>query len=532
MSLMRSLRAQYDNLATVREGYLEQARLHSELTVPSLIPPDGTGENYQELYKPYQSVGAMGVNSLANKLTGALYPANEPFFKFEVVTTAEEFDEVPPEVLDGIDAQLAAMERSILRAFTARGDRSAIAEAMKHLIVAGNACLRISDKTSRVYSLDSFVCIRDGEGTLLKGIVKDSLSYETFKEIHPGKRDIHAAHEGNRQHPLKTIEVYTCIERRDGAWYMYEEAAGVVVNGSEQTHPLDRPPMLFLRFNKVYGQSYGRGYVENLYGDLRSLESLSKSLIEAAAIGARVITLVNPNGLTNMRLFEEAPNGGVIPGTANDITTAQTAKGADLAIAENRANILEARLKAAFMERDARNAERVTAEEIKETTREVENTLGGVYTVLSEEFQKPFVTRLISILKKTGKIPDWPEGALDISIVTGTAGIGRGIDRERLGGFLTALQQTLGGDTLQKYARPEVVISRLAASFGIDLQGLIKTPEELAGEQQQQTEKELTSQLGGPAIAAAGQVAREQIKQESSQDATSQEQPTQGVQPE
>jgi hypothetical protein len=101
---------------------------------------------------------------------------------------------------------------------------------------------------------------------------------------------------------------------------------------------------------------------------------------------------------------------------------------------------------------------------------------------------------------------------VDISIVTGTAGIGRGIDRERLGGFLAALQQTLGGDTLQKYTRPEVIIARLAASFGIDLQGLIKTPEELAAETQQATEQATISQLGAPAIQAAGQVVKEQVK--------------------
>lgn len=513
----------YDQLSGVREGFLHQARLHSELTLPSLLPPDGSTESYRDLYKPFQSNGATGVNSLSNKLTGALYPSTEPFFKFEVISSADEFEGTPPEILDGIDAQLAAMERKILRAFTARGDRSAIAEAMKHLVVAGNVCLKIGENATRVYSLDSYVCCRDGEGTLLKGITKDVLSYETFKEAHPGRSDIHAAHQGERSYSPKTIEVYTCIERRDGAWYVAEEAAGVIINDTKQSHPLDKPPYLFLRFNRIDGQSYGRGYVENLYGDLRSLENLSKALVESSAINARVVTLVNPNGLTSIRLFEQASNGGVIPGVATDISTAKVDKGADLAVTSAAIDRLEARLDKAFMTKSPRNAERVTATEIQDQSREVEENLGGVYAVLSEEFQRPFVARLISVLKKKRVIPEWPEGAVDVSIITGSAGIGRGVDRERLGGLLTALQQTLGGDTLQKYTRPEVVIARLAASFGVDLEGLVKTAEEIASESQEAQQQELVGKLGGPALAAAGQVTAQQVKQEVPNDQPSQE---------
>lgn len=512
------LKQEYDTLAGIREGFLHQARLHSELTIPSLLPPDGSTESYKDLYKPYQSTGASGVNSLANRLVGALYPANEPFFKFEVISSAEEFEGTPPEILDGIDSQLAAMERTIMRAFTTRGDRSAITEAMKHLLVSGNACLKVGEKATRLYGLDSYVCCRDGEGNLLKGIVKDVLSYETFKEAHPGRTDVHAAHEGKRSYPLKDIEVYTCVKREDGKWCTYEEAAGVVLSDTKSYYPLDKPPFLFLRFNRIDGQSYGRGYVENLYGDLRSFESLNKSLVEGSAINARVVTLVNPNGLTSMRLFEEAENGAVIPGIATDISTAKVDKGADLAVTYQSVDRLEARLDKAFMTKSPRNAERVTATEIADQSKEVEENLGGVYTVLSEEFQRPFVARLISVLKRNKTIPDWPEGAVDISIVTGTAGIGRGVDRERLGGFLAALQQTLGPDTMTKYTRPEVVIARLAASFGIDLQGLIKTPDEVSTESQESQQQELVSKLGGPALAAAGQVTSEQIKQEVTPD--------------
>lgn len=521
---MKSLKSTYENLTGEREGFLSQAEASSEITIPSLIPPDETSKTHNTLYKPFQSIGAFGVNALANKLTGALYPATEPFFRFEVNTSSDEMENVPPEALAAMDAELSGLEQRVLKEFTKRGDRAAITEAVKHLVVGGNAVLYVGEERTRVYSLNQYVAVRDGAGNLLKVVTKDSLSYETFKESYPGMTEIHAAHQGNRNYVPKTIDVYTCMYRENGMWYVVEEAAGKIIGETKQSYPLDQPPYLVLRFNRIDGQSYGRGYVENLFGDLRSLELLSRAMVEGSAINARVLFLVNPNGFTSMIEFEEADNGAVIAGSAGDITTAKVDKGADLAVTSNEIARLEQRLAQAFMLTSGmqRDAERVTATEVNAVAAEVEQILGGVYSVLSEEFQRPFVTRLVAILKKKNIFPEIREGLLDIGIVTGTSAIGRGIDRERMLGFVQALTQTLGGEVIQNYVNVSTAISRLGAAFGIDLTGLVKTPEELAAEQQQAQQMQMAQSLGPQAIAAAGQVTQTQMKGE--QDANKQEQ--------
>lgn len=508
------LRELYEQLTSDREGFLEQARLQSELTIPSLIPPDFGSSNHKGLYKPFQSLGAQGTNAITNKLVGALYPATEPFFKFTVNSSSEEMQDVPDEALASIDARLSALEQTILGEFVKRGDRAAITLAVKHLVVGGNALLKVQEETTTVYSLNKFVAVRDGSGKLLRVITKDTLSYEMFKEMFPSMTSIHAAHRGNRSYDPKTIDVFSEMCRKQGEWKVQEEAAGIIITDSTQRHPIDKPPFLALRFERIDGESYGRGYVENLYGDLSSLESLCQAMVEGSAINARVLFLVNPNGLTSQRLFEEAPNGGVIPGLEGDIGTAKVNKQADLSVTASQIERLEARLEKSFMLVSAvqRNAERVTATEINMLAEEIETTLGGVYSVLSEEFQRPFVTRLISVLKKAGKIPDLPEGVLDISIVTGTAGIGRGIDKERMVTFLQTLSQALGQDTIKEYVSISSAIGRLAASFGINVQGLIKTPEEMAQEQQAAQEQQMAETLGPQAIQAAGQVTAQQMK--------------------
>ena len=70
--------ARYRQLEQTRQSYLDRARDCSELTIPSLIPPDVHNET-SDLYTPFQGHGARGVNNLASKLSLALMPPNSPW---------------------------------------------------------------------------------------------------------------------------------------------------------------------------------------------------------------------------------------------------------------------------------------------------------------------------------------------------------------------------------------------------------------------------------------------------------------------
>ena len=78
----------YEKLKGKRQSYLDRARECSELTIPSLIPEDGFNSS-SELYNPFQSVGARGVNNLASKLLLLLLPPNSPFFRLAVSGNAK-----------------------------------------------------------------------------------------------------------------------------------------------------------------------------------------------------------------------------------------------------------------------------------------------------------------------------------------------------------------------------------------------------------------------------------------------------------
>jgi len=109
---------------------------------------------------------------------------------------------------------------------------------------------------------------------------------------------------------------------------------------------------------------------------------------------------VNPNGTTKKRTLADSPNGGIADGNAQDVSVLQLEKFNDFRIAQETASQITERLSFAFLLNSAvqRNAERVTAEEIRFMAQELEAALGGVYSTLSQEFQLPLVEILLKIM--------------------------------------------------------------------------------------------------------------------------------------
>ena len=226
------------------------------------------------------------------------------------------------------------------------------------------------------------------------------------------------------------------------------------------------------------GEDYGRGYVEEYLGDLKSLESLTQSIVEGSAAAAKVLFLVGPNGTTRVKTLAESPNGAIVTGDDNDVSSLQLGKSQDFNVAQQTIQMLQTRLSRVFLMNSSirRDAERVTAQEIRIAHQELEIALGGVYAVLSQEFQLPLVELLMSKMQKENKIPKLPEEGLKPLIVTGVEALGRGEDMNKLGIFMQQLSP-LGPEVLKEINVDDYII-RLAGSLGIDTEGLVKSPEE------------------------------------------------------
>lgn len=500
--------AVYASLESRREPFLRRARQCAELTIPYLIPPEGW-DGTSDLYTPFQGLGARGVNNLASKLLLALFPPNTPCFRMQMSPAAEQQSKKrSPEQKTKIEEGFADYERAVTRDLENTGLRNPIFEGLKHKIVGGNVMLYQPDEKEKqegykVYPLSRYVTRRDPMGNHVESVVMEEVSPASLPADFYSKVKSKLGDKAGKE---KTCKIYTHIKLNDGMWEVYQEVHGERVPGSEGKYPKDECPWLPLRFHAIDGEDYGRGYVEEYLGDLKSLEGLSQSIVEGSAAAAKVLGFVDPAGTTRLKDVKKAQNGDFVQGKASDISFLQLEKFHDLRIARETADGIERRLSFAFLLNQSvqRQGERVTAEEIRFLAQELEDALGGIYSLMAKELQLPVVKQRINKLTKAKVLPDLPEKAANPVIVTGLEALGRGHDAQKLDRFITRLTNTLGPELVGMWLNVPDFIGRAAMAEGIDKTGLINSPEQVAQSQQQRQMAEMINKLGPEAMRQFG----------------------------
>ena len=480
---MYKARTRYSQLTSGRTQFLDMAVECSELTLPYLVRQDESYRGKKTLLQPYQSVGAKAVVTLAAKLMLAMLPPQTAFFKLQV-RDDKLGETLDPQMRSELDLSFSKIERLIMDYIAASSDRVVVHQALKHLIVSGNALIFMGKDGLKHYPLQRYVVERDGNGNVIEIITKELVSRKVLGIAPPPSGEPNGDYGATED----DAEVYTCVkmDESSGNWKWHQEVDDMILEGSLSTAPKNASPWLVLRFNTVDGEDYGRGRVEEFIGDLRSLDGLSQSLVEGASVASKVVFLVSPSATTKPGTLAKAGNGAIIQGRPEDVGVVQVGKTADFATAAQLASVIEKRILEAFLVMNIRNAERVTAEEVRLTQLELEKSLGGLFSLLTVEFLVPYLNRTLLILQRSNQIPRLPKDVVRPKIVAGINSLGRGQDNEALTRFIATVAQTLGPEALVKFIDPSEAIKRLAAAQGIDVLNLVRTPEQLNQLKQEQ----------------------------------------------
>lgn len=487
----------YTLLEAGRQTVLERARKSSDLTIPGLIPIDGQNE-HATFTQPYQSLGARCVSHLSSALLLALFPPNLPFFRLNI-------DELTAKGLGDdlgkTQGQLAVLARVVFSLMEGAQLRSVMVETLRHLIVAGNTLLFAPETApARLYRLDQYVLRRNASGQLLTAVVRERVLPAALPEEtrNAAKLDPKGS---------ELVDLYTVIERVEDNVIWRQEVAGVIVPDSEGTAPADASPWIALRWLSVPGSDYGRSHVTEYIGDFLSLEDLYKAMVQFAAEAARIIRMVDPNSGIDIEELAEAETGDFIHGNADRIKTLQLDKSQDWQVMAALAERLETRLSAAFLLRTGitRDAERVTAEEVRLVAQELENVLGGTYTVLSSEMQLPLVRRFLHIGARLNRVPELPS-TINPVVVTGFDALGRAHGTNRLRAWIADLQAA--GVDIAGLLNQEELARRLGDGHGVDgLDSLIVSAEERAAAAEQQQAQAALGAAAPHIAKAAGEAA-------------------------
>jgi hypothetical protein len=502
----QSAASRYARLASDRTIFLDTARECARLSLPYLLTPTGV-INGQHLPTPWQSIGAKGANVMASKLMLSLFPVTATFFKLQINDGKLASDpNLDARIKSEIDLSLSKMERVIMQHVAESQDRVILHQAMKHLIVTGNVLVYMGSSGVKLYPLDRFVVVRDGEGQPTEIVTVESINRQFLPEKFQTPKSATNRVDDNTATPSVDVTVgedeaavYTWAKLTDGQWRWRQEVDGEIIEDSYGKAPKNTTPWLPLRFNIVDGEDYGRGRIEEYLGDLKSLEGLMQAMVEGSAAAAKVVFLVSPSATVKPSTLAKAGNGAIIQGRQEDVSVVQVAKQADFSTAYQMITQLTQRLSEAFLILTVRQSERTTAEEIRATQQELNEQLGGIYGNLTTELLRPYLQRKLFVLQRSNILPKLPKGVVFPTVIAGIEGIGRGQDRESLMMFLQTISQSLGPEAMIRFINPEEAIKRLAAAQGIDPIQLIKTAQERETEMKQQQAQAAQMSLMGQA---------------------------------
>lgn len=508
----------FEKLDSVREQIKRKWRDMAALTIPSIMFDEGINEE-TEFDSPFQSLGARLVNTLASKLSIALLPPSTSFYKLQVdQAVIEELSRIQPGVGDKVNAQLLKDTNIIDSFIDGTNARVTLFQLLRKLIVIGNGLPHVDDDGAvKIYAPVNYVVIRDGSGTPTTVILRELINPITIKNKEKrefittnGEFADPTSNSSQTNRMVKdSVELFTAIELLPGGKKrVFQETGGLRVPGSEVIYTKGNCPFLPpMTWSLIQGENYGRSHVEDHLGDFRSYEGFTQLIYKGTGALAKVNLMVDPNGNTNPDDVSDSETGEVIIGSEGDVTVLQGGqKAVDLRIAQELMRDIAKRLSEAFLLNSSvtRDAERVTAEEIRLLAQELDEALGGTFSNL-REWQFNYLLRLMTILRKKKKISNVDKEKLQPKIITGIEALGRGAELQKLINFLDLAARVPG---FEEWLNTRSILDKIGDKAQVDTSEILKDEQQVAQErqaaQQAAQEQAMTEQAAGPLAKAAG----------------------------
>lgn len=523
----------YNSRLPKRSGAESRARRLADLTVPSVFLPEDWQDG-DDLEVTNQSTNAFCINSLSNKLMLAALPPNLPMAAY--TPNEDELQEdiqQNPELWSQMVYAFSRREESHRKRLKKTKARTTYARTMRLMLSTGNGCtIWTKIDTPRTYDLNHYVTLRDAGGTPIVTVLKDAVTLAVADE--DVKDAVRLARAKQQAQSPKSewddeVAIYHCqklLVGEDGSqeWVYWQEVeGGYIVPDTEAYSPFDVPAMMPGTIILPTGADWGLPYCGDYEGDLQATENFAAALQDGAAALAWFLFFVDPTGHTNIKDVQEADTLDVLSGRADDVTTLQVPKGGDLTVVSNEFEKAARRLGYAFAVQTSiqRSGERVTAEEWKRMSQELDQAMGGLYTDLSQGYQRWFVLRFVHLHELEGKgLAPLPDGMVQVDVLTGLDSIGQSTEHSNLMEWAMEGQQVLGPEVFAAEINGSDFLRRTAANRGVKTEGLIKSSDQKASEKQQQLQQAqqqtLLDKATGPLAQAGGDLMASMAEQPQS----------------
>lgn len=487
--------SRWTELDNMRQSLINRWEAYAIYTLPYVCPDRNYQQSTDELTHDYQAIGAQAVNSLANKVMLALFAPSRPFFKLDPDSnTREQLTKVgiDPEAIKDV---ISAKELECVKLLDSRNIRPVMFEIIKSLIVTGNALMDLTEDEIQQFRVRDYVVKRDIRGRMVECMIRQC---QKFDQLLPEVQELVNDLKPGKTQPDNEVQVFR--------WYkLNEDGKTIEMAYWVDEIKLDDPkfrgswkreecPIRPLTWVLTSNADYGTGLVEEYAGDFAALSTMSVSFVQGCVLASEFRWLANPAGQTQPEDLRDSRNGAVVAGVAGDIAliSAGAGMGQTLQMMMNGIDVYVRRISAGFLLLGGvtRDAERVTAEEIRMQANELENSLGGAYSRLAIDMQLPIAHWLLDANGLSVKGVN-----MQVSIVTGLNALSRNGDLDNLNAAIQNLAALYQQNPLVlRTLKMDSVTSDIFSGHGLLASRYVKSQAELAQEAQQAQEQQLAQQ--------------------------------------
>lgn len=415
------------------DGYkgdmLTRFEQYARWTVPSIFPMDDQSrkETPQESEKSNVAIGARLVNHLAHRIVDTMFPNDKPFFAVALTPEAKrEFEETATqEEKNVLDTGLIEAENAAMRNLNLTAYRPVAVNAVSLQIVTGNALIyRMPDDQRVVYSVRDYCVTREIGGKIREVMLRDAKTFGSLSETIQSR--IKAGPKGKEYKHDTPVELFTYYWWKGGKWHMRQAVEDFEIKEARTSYKKADFPCLVLAWNIGRGDHYGRGLVEDYAVSFHNIDVMTEAMIDLIGVAADIKFLVNDMSSFDVDAWNNAKRGEYVPGKEGDITVPQFKFAVEVQFIGEAIAKLERELAQAFLLSSAgvRDAERVTAEEIRFFAREIESAFGGLYSRLALDWQKKEAEYQLSQIDFNSYLSDGSE-AFETVVTTGLESLSR-----------------------------------------------------------------------------------------------------------
>ncbi|AGC35967.1 putative head-to-tail joining protein [Rhizobium phage RHEph08] len=522
--IQKGLKTRWNDLHNRKTTILRLCEKYAGWTLPYMFPPDNQSPDV-EMPIEIDSIGSQGVNHLSNKIVSTLFPAKTLFFRLKVDQNIRDYIETAMRLAqqggdDTDDADLKAqIETAVLAAETELSKSEKRAEqhldmvqyrpqainAVKLLIITGNALVFHPEDGGavKVYNLRDYHVVRDCDGNVVEIMTRETKAFNTFHPEVQNRLRHDAAYRRINSNPeigagkayeeWTPVTIYTSICLEDDGKYHVRQFADEIDLGIHKAYTKDGLRWIPLVWNLVNGEDYGRGLVADFAGAFHALMILNNSLLNLSAIMGDIKFFVKPTSMIDVVEVQNSLPGSYHSGDPQDIGTAQFNKMMEANFIEQQIERYQKQIAQAFMltQQLRRDAERVTAEEIRQDVDELETSNSGIYSRLAATWQQQTANLALEDTHFVGVT----QGMIRPQVITGMDSLSRAGEAYNMRLFMTDLAMLNGvPEDIRMGIKPPQFIQQIAQYHQVPYEAWVMTPNELAARQQQEQQNAMMLQ--------------------------------------